>query len=441
MRNALVIGFNLDLINKCVDNKLFNCKIWITNNKNNKYDKVILSSLFDMNIKLKQHTHSEHYQQIFNKYFHMFVHSISREKHIAFSYFDYVDLFALHFYHFYHILKDNKIDIIISSNFLHETDNLLYGIAKDIFNIKLIIFNQSLFPNKFWYMDSLDDYGFFKAAEKLLPLQNKSQDITFNTPPQINLFYMKESFTKKLKRDCLYKFIFKDLEKIFSKKRKITFNNQWNKLIKCIQYQKNLKKYSITNINLDVKYVYFPLHLQPEMTTSILGGKYADQLLAIEKLSNFIPNDWSIYVKENPKQSYYQRDTLFFKRLLSIKKVKLLDKNINTHLLRQKCQFLSTISGTAGWEALSDNKNVLLFGKAWYRNLPGTFIFDDNLSFERINSYKIDSNNFTKSFNKLINKSFDGIIDENYIAIYKKYDAEQNLNNIYHTINLIMENN
>ena len=42
------------------------------------------------------------------------------------------------------------------------------------------------------------------------------------------------------------------------------------------------------------KYVYFPLHVQPEMTTDTLGGIYEDQLLALERLDRILPDDWCI---------------------------------------------------------------------------------------------------------------------------------------------------
>ena len=66
------------------------------------------------------------------------------------------------------------------------------------------------------------------------------------------------------------------------------------------KYQANVIKCSEKNIDFNCDYVYFPLHLQPEMTTDVLGGIYCDQLLAIEKLRAMLPPNWMIYVKENP---------------------------------------------------------------------------------------------------------------------------------------------
>ena len=75
---------------------------------------------------------------------------------------------------------------------------------------------------------------------------------------------------------------------------------------------------SYSEYDSNASYIYFPLHLQPEMSTDIFGGRYADQILAIEELARKLPEGMAIYVKENPKQSTYMRDPSFYKRLLAI---------------------------------------------------------------------------------------------------------------------------
>ena len=46
-----------------------------------------------------------------------------------------------------------------------------------------------------------------------------------------------------------------------------------------------LTNYEDRRVDLSRKYIYVPLHNQPEMSTSALGGKYRDQALLIEDLA------------------------------------------------------------------------------------------------------------------------------------------------------------
>jgi ribosome biogenesis protein Nip4 len=287
-----------------------------------------------------------------------------------------------------------------------------------------------------FYISNLDEYGNFNCLQNL-NIKNNTLNIKIKKEFKKELFYMKNIRKKSLKSGCFYRHIIKNFEKILKRKRSCNYSILNFK--KCSLYNKNLKKHSQKNINLEEKFIYFPLHLQPELTSYILGEKFSDQLLAIEKLSKLIPNDWKIYIKENPKQTHYQRDELFFKRLKKIKNAILVDKHTNTYTLIEKSQFVSTISGTAGWEAISGGKNVLIFGKAWYQNLDGVFKFDNNFKLDAILNYKIEHQKLEKELNKLLSSSFNGIIDENYKQIFNSFDEQENKKNIYFALKTILK--
>lgn len=95
-------------------------------------------------------------------------------------------------------------------------------------------------------------------------------------------------------------------------------------------------------------FVYFPLHLQPELTTSALGGDFADQVLAIERLARIIPSHWKIVLKENPKQTAFRGTPLFFERLDLVPSVTWVAQDTPTHGLLSQCEWVATITGSAG---------------------------------------------------------------------------------------------
>jgi len=153
---------------------------------------------------------------------------------------------------------------------------------------------------------------------------------------------------------------------------------QLKKMIKIMDKYKNEYKELISEVDYNKKYIYFPLHYQPECNTSPVGGYFADQILAVKTLSSALPEGWIIYVKENIAQWNYHnaqansfRYSGYYRELARIKNVFLLPPEVSSFDLAAKSQAVATISGTAGWESLARGKPVLFFGYPWYQHCDG----------------------------------------------------------------------
>ncbi len=141
-----------------------------------------------------------------------------------------------------------------------------------------------------------------------------------------------------------------------------------SKLIKSLQSYYN----SLCEVNPDLekKYIYFPLHYQPELSTSPLAEDFVNQELIVAMISKEMPSDYYLYVKEHPRISY-NRSKDFYDKLLSYHNVKLLKEEINSYSLIDNSLAVATATGSVGWESFHRNKPVLMFGRRFYQFAPG----------------------------------------------------------------------
>ena len=132
------------------------------------------------------------------------------------------------------------------------------------------------------------------------------------------------------------------------------------------------------------KYIYAPLHFQPERTTCPEGDRYSNQLMMLRVISQSIPDDWVIYVKENPSQLLPNtahgergRYPYYFNDIVKIKKVKLVPLDVDPFSLIDNSHAVSTLTGTSGWEAILRGKTALCFGYTWYQDFDGVIRIRD----------------------------------------------------------------
>jgi hypothetical protein len=175
-----------------------------------------------------------------------------------------------------------------------------------------------------------------------------------------------------------------------------------------IAYLKYIAQNTTDRPCLDQPFVYFPLQLQPEMTTSALGGDYVDQALALEQLTNILPKGWKILVKENPKQTHFMRDEGFICRLCRLEQVTMIHPRYSTSALLKNCRLVATITGTAGWESLLGGKAVLVFGKPWYRSLEGAFEFTSSVDLDELSAFQPRREEIEKGFLRILRKTGSG---------------------------------
>jgi Capsule polysaccharide biosynthesis protein len=152
--------------------------------------------------------------------------------------------------------------------------------------------------------------------------------------------------------------------------------------------------------DLDRRYLYYPLHFQPERSSCPEGSVFADQQLLIQLIADRLPPDTWLYVKEHPSQFMMTRGALgrpphFYEDISHHPRVVLVDDSFSSRQLIDHSLAVVTLTGTAGLEALLRGKPALIFGYAWYRHFPGVYALEDETGLDQALAEIVDPPKWT----------------------------------------------
>jgi hypothetical protein len=131
---------------------------------------------------------------------------------------------------------------------------------------------------------------------------------------------------------------------------------------------------------MDAPFIFVPLHFQPEVSTTPMGGYFADQVAMVDLLAKSLPPGWRLYVKEHRTifdpgvlRGSFARDESYYERLAAIPGVTLVPMQINSFDLIDRARAVATVTGTGAWEGILRGKPAILFGSVWFRACEGVF--------------------------------------------------------------------
>ena len=153
-------------------------------------------------------------------------------------------------------------------------------------------------------------------------------------------------------------------------KRYLVGKPVWRRTLELNRYYDKLAVHP----DLKQKYIYFALHYQPEASSNPLGGReFADQRIAIALLAASVPEGYYIYVKSHPEQLAPLRSKAFYDEIAHMNRVRLVSMDTDTYALMKSAVAVSSLTGTAGWEAQFYGIPAILFGYSQKNTAPLTY--------------------------------------------------------------------
>lgn len=323
-------------------------------------------------------------------------------------------------------IVEGRVNTVVFSNHPHMgIDIILYHLAR-LLGLDTLICHQSSFPGRMWLMREIEDFGFFESVGDYA-----GDSVALPEAPHVP-FYML-NFRPHDRRTRPIQALAGESLKLLAKSLALMplYNRQ--------AYRRNLERVirRINRLRIPTParrtydpfdetrpFIYFPLHLQPELTTDTLGQRYADQLLVAEALAAAVPDDTLIVLKENPKQDEFMRESSFYTRMRAIPNLRYLSPEVPSLELVRRSRCVVAISGTVGWEALLLGKGVVQFGLAWYSSLPGVHRWDGGPALARAMAGGPSRDELARGFDWLCGKLWPGLADHAYHALLDPFDPE-----------------
>ena len=336
-------------------------------------------------------------------------------------------------YNSLYFFQENKIDYLLFHSTPHNLPNWVLAKTAELLGISVRMIQTSPLPYRYWIVEGLD------IQKPIFPNNVTVTDFDIellNEYIKLNQADYKEALPEyEKKRLDSRKGKFWSWRKEF---KDILKNPKF--LITILGKRKlfNLYKSLSVQPNFENKYIVFFLHFQPERTSMPEGLDFSNQWFIIKMISQTLPDDWELLVKEHPSTytnriDFKYRGTTFYSDIDKLQNVKLVPLHINTFDLIDNSQGVVTITGTVGVQSLIRNKPVLVFGLASYRGLNNVYtiktIADLRNAFSDIEShfsnYELSKLDDLRTINSL---SISGINDNESLDKVNFYKRENRIN-------------
>ncbi|WP_428324957.1 hypothetical protein [Nitrosopumilus sp.] len=157
----------------------------------------------------------------------------------------------------------------------------------------------------------------------------------------------------------------------FGRNKFKVLNYEISEILKKRSRQKFIDENLLKTFDTDEKFIFFPLHQEPERSLLIAAPYFTNQIEIIRFIAKSIPIDYKLYVKEHPTQGPVRgwRDIEFYKNIMSIPNVRLLHPSLDSEKLIQSSSLVISIGGTTSFEAAFYEKPSMVFADLGYNVL------------------------------------------------------------------------
>lgn len=383
-----------------------------------------------------------------------------------YSYDDRVRMYHFLLRYFNHIIETKKINLYILTNVPHEVyDYVIYDLCK-LKNIPVIfLYHQAQIEDTCllmhdWRENSVELRDHLVKLKKTYSHANE-QDIKLS--PRFETHY-KRQVTNSAKAVPFYvkkkgffgrvgffagetvKFVARTFVRLFRQSFRITVfetKNTIEWIYRRYTYHRFFRDrylnwyYRRVSVRPDLRkpYIYVPLQYQPEHSTTPLADAFTDQVLILQMISKFLPEDIKLYIKEYPIQTSLCRSKKYYQDMLKVKNVVFVRKDVSSFDLINNSLAVATATGTPGWEALFREKPVLMFGSYIYQFADGVFKVKTNEDCKKaleeiIHKHVKPTLKQTRIFLKALEDvSTPAVVDPEYLRV-TKLDEKENIRNL-----------
>lgn len=340
----------------------------------------------------------------------------------------YTELLALStnlYQYFKHYVVAHRIDRVVSELVGGLPDGILHFVCEEL-SIPYLALRQSKLSSGVIISDPLIDLPQpgFRLPLELIQRDAINSNFINHVPVYTKYTFknpIRRIFRKTLFTDLIF-FLFWVRAPRSSMMHGYQLNTIFLALSRACNYAKHLSFYRDRSFVIPpdstYHYLLYPLHYEPESSVLVRGYPHNRQIDLINKLSQYLPPNYILLVKEHSGNPGYRKSS-DYKIIRTLPNVTLVPPSTSVKSLLPNLQGLITISGRIGFEFAEKLMPVYLFGRAFYQDYPTVTTHSTFQGFSVwLESLSTRSSGHTDSDITAINKKIDHYISNTMSAYH-----------------------